>query len=197
VRRHPPAAAGFIAAAALVVTLSGCGAGQIAQTVEVTATGGVGGQIGSIVVRDVQITYDRPVPGDAVYQPGQSAPLQLTIINDATVTVDDDRAPDRLIAVSSPIATAGRITGDASIPDGHVLTAGYNEPVSSIVLPQTTAVDITLEGLTEPIRAGLTYPVVLTFERAGELRLEVPVENPDILPPRAREDGVADPAPPG
>jgi hypothetical protein len=34
-----------------------------------------------------------------------------------------------------------------------------------------------LSGLQEDIRAGLTYPLVLTFERAGEVRLEVPVGN--------------------
>jgi copper(I)-binding protein len=36
---------------------------------------------------------------------------------------------------------------------------------------------IALTGLREDIRAGLTYPVVLRFERAGELRIEVPVAN--------------------
>jgi hypothetical protein len=69
-----------------------------------------------------------------------------------------------------------------------VLTAGYDAPVASTALPSTTVVDIALVGLAEPVRAGLTYPVVLTFERAGELRLELPVANPDVLPPRAREE---------
>lgn len=40
-----------------------------------------------------------------------------------------------------------------------------------------------LEGLTEPVRAGLTYPVVFTFADAGELRLPVGVENPTVLRP--------------
>ena len=187
--RHQVRPAGLVAGcAALTLALAGCGAGQQAQTVMVTATGGVGGQVGSIIVRDAQITWDGPVHGNEVYAPGDTAHLQLTVINDATATSADDMAADRLIAVSSPIATAGRITGDARIPDGHVMTAGYDEPVASIALPSTTVVDIALVGLTEPVRAGLTYPVVLTFERAGELRLELPVENPDILPPRARED---------
>ncbi|HEX2297385.1 MAG TPA: hypothetical protein VHH34_02510 [Pseudonocardiaceae bacterium] len=187
--RHQVRPAGIVAGcAALTLALGGCGAGQQAQTVMVTATGGAGGQVGSIIVRDAQITWDGPVRGNEVYAPGDTAHLQLTVINDATATSADDIAADRLIAVSSPIATAGRITGDARIPDGHVLTAGYDEPVASIALPSTTVVDIGLVGLTESVRAGLTYPVVLTFERAGKLRLELPVENPDILPPRARED---------
>jgi hypothetical protein len=69
---------------------------------------------------------------------------------------------------------------------GPVLTAGYEDPVASIAKPDTKTIDAALVGLTEPVRAGLTYPVVFAFERAGELRLEVPVENPEALPPPAR-----------
>ncbi|MHA6626793.1 hypothetical protein ACU61A_15270 [Pseudonocardia sichuanensis] len=182
--------AGAAGVLALAFALAGCGAGQQAQTsVEVTMTGGVGGQVGSMILRDAQFTYDPPVPGDTVYEPGATAPLQVTIVNDATTALDDGMRADRLVSVSSPIAESGRIVGDTRIPDGHVLTAGYDEPVSSIAVDETTVADIALVGLTEPIRAGLTYPVVFTFEHAGELRLEVPVENPDILPPRARDAG--------
>ncbi len=67
------------------------------------------------------------------------------------------------------------------------MTAGYDQPLSSIVVPGAKAVTITLTGLTSPVQAGLSYPVVFTFARAGELRLEIPVENPEeVLPPRAR-----------
>ncbi len=38
---------------------------------------------------------------------------------------------------------------------------------------------IVLTGLTEDIRAGLTYPVVLNFERAGQITLAVPVGYPE------------------
>jgi hypothetical protein len=39
---------------------------------------------------------------------------------------------------------------------------------------------VALTGLREPIRSGLTYPVVFGFERAGDLLLEVPVDTPDV-----------------
>ncbi|MGH8966373.1 MAG: hypothetical protein ACRDXB_13750, partial [Actinomycetes bacterium] len=146
---HRVARAPWIVPAVVLLALAGCGAGQIAQTVEVTATGGVGGQVESIVVRDAVITYDGPIEGDTVYAPGDVAPLKFTVVNEATSTVDDGMRADRLIAVSSPIAAEGRITGDARIPDGHVLTAGYDDPVASITLPQTTSVDVALIGLTE------------------------------------------------
>jgi copper(I)-binding protein len=37
---------------------------------------------------------------------------------------------------------------------------------------------LVLSGLTEDVRAGLTYPLVLNFERAGQVTLDVPVGNP-------------------
>jgi copper(I)-binding protein len=44
--------------------------------------------------------------------------------------------------------------------------------------------NIVLTGLREDVQAGLTYPLILTFERAGEVRFDVPVASPDTL----RED---------
>lgn len=165
----------------LVVALGGCGAGQVAQTAEqVTATGGASGRAGTVLVRDAQFTYDGPIPGDAVYRPGDDAALQVTIVNEG-------RDGDRLVGVRSPVATSGEIVGDAAVPGGQTLTAGYDQPVAQVTPPYANPVDIALLGITEPIRAGLSYPVVFVFERAGELRVEVPVENPEQLPPRARE----------
>jgi copper(I)-binding protein len=49
----------------------------------------------------------------------------------------------------------------------------------AIGMPGTDRVaQVTLVGLREDIRAGLTYPIVLVFERAGELRFDVPVGDP-------------------
>lgn len=172
------AAAGALALAA---ALGGCGTGQVAQTAEqVSTSGGAVGQSGSILVRDAQFTYDGPVPGDAVYQPGDDAVMQVTIVNEG-------RDADTLTAVRSPVATSGQIVGEARVPGDQTLTAGYDQPIAQVTLPYANAVDISLLGITEPIRAGMTYPVVFTFERAGEVRVEVPVENPEMLPPRARE----------
>jgi len=176
-------------AAALSVALTGCGAGQQAQTSnQVPASGGAAGSVDTIQVRDAHFMWNGPVPAGSVYQPGEDAPLQVTIVNNATSIADDGFAPDRLVAVSSPVATFGRIVGDARIPDGQVLTAGYDRPVASIAVPGTREVEIVLIGLTEPIRAGVSYPATFTFERAGDLRLDVPVENPQALPPRASDD---------
>lgn len=185
-----------VAAVALAVLLTGCGAGQAAQTAaQATNSGGANGQVGQIHVEDAQITYAGPVPEPEVYLPGEDAALQVTIVN----TGD---GADRLIGVSSPVATSVRVVGETRMPGGQTLTAGYEDPAASITLPYANAIDITLVGLTTRLRAGLTYPVTFTFERAGEISLDVPIENPEVLPPRARggeptDAGQLDPAPTG
>lgn len=194
--------AALVAGLALVAT-GGCGAGQLAQTADqVSGNGGAEGEIGRIDVQHAMFAFTGEIVGDAVYQPGQDAPLQLTIVNEAALQAD------RLLAVSSPIATSGLIIGDARIPGGQAVTAGYDEPVASITVPPAEAIGVILVGLTEPVRSGLLYPVSFTFERAGTLTLELPVEVPDVLPERARapgpdngarelETGPEVPAPPG
>ena len=47
---------------------------------------------------------------------------------------------------------------------------------------------VVLTGLKEDIRAGLTYPLVLNFEKAGQITMAVPVGYPDA----PREDAPAE-----
>jgi copper(I)-binding protein len=168
---------------AVALVLVGCGAGQVAQTsAQVTATGGAHGAAGSVLVRDAAITFTGEIAGDAVYRPGDDVPLQLTVVNQGT-------APDRLVAVRSPVAAGASVVGDALLPGGHVLVVGYDEPIASATMPQQAEIEVTLTGVSVPIRSGLVYPVELVFERAGVLALELPVEVPDALPPRADDPG--------
>lgn len=170
-----------ILAAALLVLLTGCGAQPQIRPV----TGGSDGQVGAISLADAMFDYQGPVGGDAVYRPGDTVSLRVTIINDGD-------APDRLVSVSSPIAGGGVVNGDASIPAHHTLAAGYHKPVAAIALPNTTRIDLRLTDLKTEIRSGLTYPVVFTFARAGQLQLQLRVDNPDEprepcpLPPNGR-----------
>jgi copper(I)-binding protein len=152
--------------------MSGCGAGQISQTAEqVAATLGNGGSIGQIQLRDAKFVFQPPIAGGSVYQPGQDAPLQFTIINEGT-------QPDRLLGVSSPIAGGGRVSPNAQVGPGQVLTAGYQQPLAAAPRPGTTKIEAVLAGLHEPIRAGLTYPVTFRFQRSGQLSLLLGVDNP-------------------
>ncbi|MFR9800914.1 copper chaperone PCu(A)C [Pseudonocardia sp. RS010] len=164
-----------------MVTVTACGTGQEAGTRpgQTTATGGANGGTGDIAVRDAQFAWQPPVDGDVVYATGSEAPLQLTIVNTGDT-------PDRLVSIESPAATGARTAGTEPIEGGAALVSGYREVAPATALPQTTAADLALTGLRESLRAGLTYPVTFTFEDAGSVRLQVPIENPDAGPPRAQ-----------
>ena len=179
-RRLSGRTAALVAGVATALALAGCGMGEEAQTpAQVRLTPGAGGRIGSVAVRDAKIVFSGQVPDAVVYRPGDDAPLQLTVVNDGT-------AADTLVAVRSAVAADGTVVGDATMPGGHGLVAGYDHPVAAATLPQQNEVDVTLVDVTTSIRSGLTYPVTFVFERAGELSLELPVEVPaDVPVPRA------------
>jgi hypothetical protein len=159
----------------LITLLAGCGASQLTQ-MSLPVTGGSEGQVGDITVRDALFSYHGPIAEGTAYQPGDTVSVQASIINQGD-------AADRLVPLSSPIAGGGIILGAGTIPGHHALTAGYTVPVTSITPPDTTSVVLRLTGLSTPIRSGLTYSVVFTFARAGALRLELRVQDPDV--PRA------------
>lgn len=169
----------------LVVLLAGCGAGQLGRR-HIQRTGsGSEGRVGDIVIRDAMFVYDHPIKGGTTYQPGDTVGVQATIVNESS-------APDRLVSVSSPVAGNGVLVGKGNIPGHHALATGYAEPAASSTLPNTTTIGLRLTDLNTALRAGLTYPVVFTFARAGELRLELRLDNPDVpreycpLPPNGK-----------
>ena len=168
-RRLLPCLVGALALAG-TLALSGCGAGQIAQTSdESAAVNGVGAQVGDVVIRDMQVAYPpRPASPEAVYPQGGSAQLKFGIVNEGTTA-------DRLVRVSSPAATAVRIGGDPSLPPNILLLGGGEGGTAPAGVRPAT---IELTGLTTPIHAGVSVPVTLTFERAGSTTVQAPIGAP-------------------
>lgn len=166
-RRRP----GVLVAAlvGLVTLLAGCG--QPTQRFP-QETVGAAARVGDIAIRDAVFNYRGPIEEGTVYRPGGIVGVQATIVNEGAAT-------DRLVSVRSPIAGGGVILGAGTIPGGHTLTAGYTEFIASAALPDTTRIALWLTDLNTAIRAGLTYPVLFTFARAGEVRLELWVDEPD------------------
>lgn len=69
-------------------------------------------------------------------------------------------------------------TGSAS-PSGEAPAAGLQPPPPiAEIEPSTRYAQVVLTGLREEIRAGLLYEIDLTFERAGVVRLVLPVAYP-------------------
>lgn len=166
------------------LALTGCGAGQVAGTAgQISAATGANVNAGTISVRDAVIIYGEQVEGDAVYARGADAPLSMTITNQGT-------EPDRIVAASSPWASKVTVSGTSEVPGGRALVVegdiavtGADAPKGAPPIKPNTApegglgTEIVLTDLLDDLRAGLTYEVVLTFERAGEVRLQVPVGN--------------------
>jgi hypothetical protein len=69
-------------------------------------------------------------------------------------------------------------TGSASA-SGEAPAAGLQPPPAlGALAPSTRFARVELTGLREDIQAGLSYEIVLTFERAGQVAVELPVGYP-------------------
>ncbi|WP_433504617.1 copper chaperone PCu(A)C [Pseudonocardia halophobica] len=164
-------AAGTAAVGALL--LSGCGAGQVAQTAEqVAAVGGTGGVVGDVAVRNAEIAYPTGLaPTGAVYQKGGQALVEMIIVNDGG-------AADRLVSASSEAGTQVVVTGEQVLAPQLPLVSGDEGDVAAI--PGAKRVTVEIAGLRDDIVAGRTYPLTLVFEKAGPLTIDVPVANPTV-----------------
>ncbi len=121
-----------------------------------------------------------PAPGTARATP---APSATQAAGAATATV----APGAATATAAPGgATATAAPGAATATPAPGATAAAAAPTSGAgVAPTTgplaagtTTAQVVLTGLKQNLAVGPTYPVVLTFQRAGEVTVQVPVANP-------------------
>jgi periplasmic copper chaperone A len=88
-------------------------------------------------------------------------------------------APDRLVSASS--GAAERIELHTHIKDGDVMRmreveGGIPLPPGETVKLQPGGFHIMLLGLKQGLNAGSSFPLTLTFEKAGSVRMDVPVE---------------------
>ncbi|GAA4927370.1 hypothetical protein EV188_102535 [Actinomycetospora succinea] len=165
-RGHRP---GIVAATLLTaaLALAGCSAGAVTQTgTIVSQADGATGQVGPIAVQDVSL---EPGPAATAVAGGQ-VPLRGTIINDGPTT-------DRLVSVSTPYAQSVRVEGASTIPGGNAVRIVGDEPgpvgPADAALGVGGTMRLTLTGTTQQLRAGPTYEVTFTFERAGAVSIPV------------------------
>jgi hypothetical protein len=132
-----------------------------------------------------------------------------------TISGEPDVPPGRVLVIEGEPAAAPAATPsgaprpnagatppppspEPAAPGDEIGGAGVEPGQRPTVAPPTPAVEeapltgqreaqMVLTGLTEDVRAGLTYPLVLNFERAGQVTLEVPVGFPSE--PREDEPG--------
>lgn len=155
------------AAAASMVALTGCGAGQISQTAaQEPAVNGNRTTINNVALRDIRIQASQTTD---FLQPGKSVDLVLVAINNSP------DVGDRLTGITTDIGNV-TLTGDAKLPAGRILFVGT--PDGQNVAPGPSdgngAIKATV-NLTKPISNGLNYPFTFKFEKAGERTVDVPI----------------------
>ena len=146
-------------AAAGLLVLGGCAAGQEAETAEETPdVAGVDGTVGEVSLDDVFLDAEDTV------EAGASVPLRGVLTNDA-------EQADRLVEVSTPAAGSVRLLDENGAPSAD----GIEVPAGGQVEAVSGAVRVQLEGVTAPIAPTDTVSVTFTFATAGEVSLDVPV----------------------
>jgi hypothetical protein len=93
--------------------------------------------------------------------------------------------PDRLVSVSSPVAKKAEL--NTMEMSGMVMKM---RPIASLDIPagqpltlKPSGEHIMLMGLNGPLREGQSFPLTLTFEKAGAREVSVAVEKPGAAGP--------------
>lgn len=156
-RRRRSAATVSAAGLAAALLLSGCAAGQISQTAQqVAAIDGGNATVGTVGVRNVLLA----TPPAANYPPGAEIPVLAVLSNDGI-------NPDALTGVSTPAGAVRLSSGKIVVP-----------PRSLIQLTGESAQSVRLTGLKRALCYGQSIPLTFSFERAGQVTLNVTIQTP-------------------
>ena len=108
--------------------------------------------------------------------------------NGAAYLTIQSPTPDRLVAVSSPVAKKAEL--HTMSMEGMVMKmrplAGLDIPAGQPVTLKPGGQHIMLEGLDAPLREGQSFPLTLTFEKAGTRTVTGAIEKPGAAGPAAR-----------
>jgi len=93
--------------------------------------------------------------------------------------VNKGAEPDRLVAASSPLAATIEIYGIKVVGPGvamRPIEGGLRLPVDTTIAMKPRGYHLLLKELKAPLKKGQQVPVTLTFEKAGERKVELVVE---------------------
>ena len=108
--------------------------------------------------------------------------------NGAAYVTIQSPTTDRLVAVSSPVAKKAEL--HTMSMEGMVMKmrplAGLDIPAGQPVTLKPGGEHIMLEGLDAPLREGQSFPLTLTFDKAGTRTVTVAIEKPGAAGPAAQ-----------
>ena len=145
------------ALALLIPAIAGCEAGFNAPTLEFhPASAGVNATVNGIKINNVFVVS---APSGSSVPAGSSAGMFLALFNGGT-------SDDQLVGASAPGSAAS-----VELSGGTV-----SLPVQSAVNLTGPHPEVVLKGLTRPLSGGQAVRVILNFQHAGAVTLDVPVE---------------------
>jgi len=145
------------ALALLIPAIAGCEAGFNAPTLEFhPASAGVNATVNGIKINNVFVLS---APSGSSVPAGSSAGMFLALFNGGT-------NDDQLLGASAPGSAAS-----VELSGGTV-----SLPVQSAVNLTGPHPEVVLKGLTRPLSGGQAVRVILNFQHAGAVTLDVPVE---------------------
>ena len=181
------------------VALGACSAGQVTQTATQDRDKvGPQAQVEDVLLRQVQLAY----PEGGTYEEGDDATLIMTIVNasdaDETLTgIEGEGFSGLRVAGTGPTPSPSSPPGNqpttppapgttGATPAAPTGSSGSAGTELSLDIPADSAIYIgrggdatlTLEDLAEPLTAGQTLSLTLTFERAGEITIQALVATP-------------------
>jgi hypothetical protein len=195
------------AGVAALLAVSGCGAGQLANTAQQqSAIAGVNGQAGLVSLRNALIPFNGP---DG-YPQGGAAPIAVSIFNDglnevklvdvtATASASDVvlvGGPAVATPVPSPTPVAPAPTGSASpspsAPPAPAPAAPPGQTSFSIAIPSASyalllpqyGTYLQLVGLKQPLLPGTAVVVTFSFDNGTSSTMTLPVGPATAAVPR-------------
>jgi copper(I)-binding protein len=121
--------------------------------------------------------------------PGASEAPSLPRLDTTLPPASPSASPTTAPASAAQVPPDSSPTGAAN-PSGEAPAAGLQPPppINSVV-PSTRSAQVVLTGLRDDIKAGLSYEIDLTFQRAGVVRVMLPVAYPGQPRPPAERAG--------
>jgi copper(I)-binding protein len=152
---------------AAALALSGCGAGQVAQTAtQEPAVNGTLATVGPIALRNIHL---RAAQSTDYVQPGRDVELLFLAVNNSP------DVNDKLLSVSSDIGTVS-LSGDTTVPANGVLAVGAPDgQIAPLEAAEKANVVQAKIALSKPITNGLTYNFTFDFDKAGQTTVAVPI----------------------
>lgn len=130
--------------------------------------------------------HETQVEGLKIVHPYTKEPA--TGVRDVTVLMtirNESAVAERIVAASSPLAARAELRAG----NGEAPAESIEIPAGASLKLSGTGLHIRLLGLTDPLTGYETFPLWLTFARAGKVEVEVMVEEADDAGPSHETHG--------